>query len=149
MNISSVNGFLNKYFSSEDASPDMETSLGLDGDTTLAARMWKKIANGTCSVPEALLFAQVIAQRVVESVIEGDLEGGERSRAALASLGFRGPIDRHREVKQAISVFKDFQIDISNPKLVDYLQDKGFLKGMSRKQALTRVAEWRKGDGTH
>jgi hypothetical protein len=106
--------------------------------------MWAEIASGEASVTSALFWAQHVAQLIKAEVVDGGLMGAERPRAALAAIGFRGPVDRYEEAKRHMDVYLSFFEDATNPDVVTMLKKHGHLVDMPHKDALTRVAEWRK-----
>ena len=116
----------------------------LRGDTTEAAKIWTQIASGAADVPEAVTWIKYIAERIQKQLIDGKLFGVERPRAALSAIGFSGTTDRHRGAKEILETVVSFFPDVSNRALVNHLQERGHLVGMSQKTALSRMAEWRK-----
>ncbi len=126
----------------------MEFEQAMDGRdkkaATHAADIWRAIATGEASVSATLTWAQHVAKRIQAEVLDAELIGTERPRAALAAIGFRGPVDRHLAVKYDLSVYLDFSPDAGAPEALEFLQKRGHLLDMPRKVALTRIAEWRK-----
>lgn len=122
----------------------LEFAQALQGDTTRVAEVWRGIASGEMNVACTLMWAQHVAGRIQAEVMDADLSGVERPRAALAAIGFRGPVDKHRAVKEDLITFADFFPDATNPEILEFLQRRGHLQDMPRNVALTRIAEWRK-----
>jgi hypothetical protein len=116
----------------------------LSGDTSEAAQIWSQIASGAADVPEAVTWVWHVAGRIQREVVDSKLLGSDRPRAALSAIGFSGTIDRHLAAKEILESVVAFFPDVSNRALVEHLQERGHLAGMSHKTALNRVAEWRK-----
>ncbi len=157
---------IDKYFeeealrdpSSGDYGPVFEKLIdrrNVDGrplDTTEATKIWVSIANGKTDVGQALLWVQLIAKRIVNTVVvHSERDAGP---AALKAIGFYGRSDPHRDAKRYMSDISTFDYDdegnsssmrrITGKQWVGNLRKQGYLSDVKDKTAVNLVDIWRK-----
>ncbi len=115
----------------------------IGGDATAAAEMWRAIADGRASPAEAATWAQYVAKRVVGKVIDADLvSSNRRADAALKAIGFYGPIDRDRHLREDLASIQNDEVLRARPRVeklevLRLLTDE--LDGVPTKNALKKI----------
>ncbi|MDM7942454.1 MAG: hypothetical protein QUV35_07480 [Hydrogenophaga sp.] len=131
--------------------PDFEALLDRP-DTTRATALWASIAAGEASVEDTLRWAQHVAVKIEQTVINK----AERDAApgALKAIGFYGRPDPYRAARDYMALVGSFPVASEDgqcrqaPRLtaeqwLEKLQAAGHLVGIPRKTAVNRINEWR------
>jgi len=138
----------------DDFGPRFERLLeGRCGTTEDAKQIWESIANGEAHVVEALLWAQCVAKRIRQVVINKTER--DPAAAALKAIGFYGVPDPYRDARECMISVADFDVldDGGNwvrPKRstaeqwLKFLRSQGHFTSVKNKTAINKINEWRK-----
>lgn len=125
-------------------------------DSTVAARVWLAIADGSIETDIALLWVHHIAKQIKASVIDNKDVGVNRANEALKAIGFAGQVDKHHAAKEFMrnNVVLFEAIDengrsipskpLTTSEWFNILKLHNLLPSDDRKTSMTRINEWRR-----
>lgn len=92
----------------DDIELNLETCKAIDGDRRASLAMFERVAKGDFSL-EVTSWLQQVANAVLDA--ESKPASRNRDSAVMRALGLAGNVDKHRELREFVSVLRDFGCD--------------------------------------
>lgn len=99
------------------AAIDLTTQQAIDGDRRASLQMWAKVAAGTLDADVAVWL-----RHVAEGLLDAESKpaGRLRDSAIVRALGLAGNIDKHRELREYVSVLAE--VGVPQAKMVVHVR---------------------------
>lgn len=88
--------------------PDKLTLDAMDGDRRSNVLMWERVARGEPFDQDVRMWLKHTAENLIDAESK-PAAGGLRDRAIVRALGLEGNADKHRELRELVTVMRGFE----------------------------------------